>query len=236
MFLRRPPAVKISGSIILITGGGSGIGKLMAIGAAKRGAKAVIIWNRSVTAGEATVAEIKAANPEVQAKFYSVDVGDSASVIKAAAEVRADFGEVDILVNNAGVVNGKPVLELSEEEIYRTVNVNTLSLFRTVREFLPGMLRRDHGSIVTVASAAGLVGVAKQSDYNASKFGAVGFAQSLRAELRYRNSNVHTLLYCPYYINTGMFEGVKTKFSLVLPILEQELVAKQILDAIEKGT
>lgn len=235
MFI-RPKVVSFTGATVLITGGATGIGRLMALGAADRGAKAVIIWNRNATRGQEVVDELKAAHPHIQAKHYSVDVSDAESVHSNAQAVLAEFERVDILINNAGVVNGKPVLELSEEEIRRTVEVNTLSLFRTVREFLPGMLQRDYGSIVTISSAAGLVGVAKQSDYNVSKFGAVGFTQSLRAELRKQRSNVHTLLYCPYYISTGMFDGVKTKFSCLLPILKPQDCADQVLDAIAKGT
>jgi len=128
------------------------------------------------------------------------------------------------------------VLETTDRDVQRSFEVNTIAHYRTVREFLPGMIARDRGSVVTIASAAGLVGVPRLSDYNGSKFGAVGFAQSLREELRHMGSHVHTLLYCPYYISTGMFAGVKTKFSLVLPILTPEKVATQVLDAIDKGT
>ncbi len=234
--VHRPTPVTFSGSTVLITGGGSGIGRLMALGAAERGAESVIIWNRSAESGNAVVADIKKQSPKVNAKFYSVDVSSWESVKTAAAQVLEDFGRVDVLINNAGIVSGKPLMDLSEEQIERTLNVNTLSLFRTVRAFLPGMLERNYGSIVTVSSAAGLVGVAKQADYNASKFGAVGFAQSLRGELRQRRSKVHTMLYCPYYISTGMFDGVKTKFPLLLPILTPEACAKQVLDGIEAGT
>ncbi len=220
---------------MLITGSGAGIGRLMALGAAKRNAKAVLVWDLSETAGQETVAQIKAQYPQVVAKFYQVDVTKIEQVSTQAAAVLEEFSAVDVLINNAGIVNGKAILDLSENEIKRTFEVNSLSLFRVVREFLPQMLAKDHGSIVTIASAAGLVGVVKQTDYGASKFAAVGFAQSLRAELRDMGSNVHTLLYCPYYIDTGMFAGVSTKFKHLLPILQPAVVAEQVLTAIEKG-
>ncbi|MBM7824761.1 all-trans-retinol dehydrogenase (NAD+) [Arcanobacterium pluranimalium] len=232
----RPTKVPIKGAVVLITGAGSGIGRLMALGAAERGAKGVVVWAHKERDAQSVAQEIRTLYPLVAVSAFAVDVTDSQRVKDAAAATLAEQGRVDILVNNAGIVTGKEFLDITDDEVQRTLEVNTISHFKTVREFLPGMLERDRGSIVTVASAAGLVGVAKQADYNASKFGAVGFAQSLRAELRYKGSHVHTLLYCPYYISTGMFDGVKTKFPLLLPILKPEKVAKQVLDAIEAGT
>jgi all-trans-retinol dehydrogenase (NAD+) len=140
---------------------------------------------------------------------------------------------VDVLVNCAGVVTGKPLLEASEAQIRRTFDVNVLGLYWTTRAFLPGMLARDSGTIVTIASAAGLIGVARQTDYSASKWAAIGFTESLRAELR--GTAVSTLVVAPYYIDTGMFAGVRTRFPLLLPILHEADVAKRVLDAVKAG-
>jgi len=93
------------------------------------------------------------------------------------------------------------------------------------------MLARNHGHIVTVASAAGTSGVAGLVDYCASKYGAVGIAESLRQELRHLHKNgVHSLCVCPYYINTGMFAGVQ---SPRVPILEPDYVVNQIVLAMK---
>lgn len=230
--LRRPTKVPIKGAVVLITGAGSGIGQLMAIECAKRGARVLVLWDIKdpVDTAEEIMREVGAG---VVVRRDVVDV--TADLHDTAQAVMSEFGRVDILINNAGIVTGKSFLDLTDDDVERTFAVNTLSHYRTTREFLPGMLQRDRGSVVTIASAAGLVGVARQTDYSASKFGAVGFAESLRAELRHRGSNVHTLLYCPYYIDTGMFDGVKTKFAGVLPILKPSFVAKQIIDAVESG-
>jgi len=81
-----------------------------------------------------------------------------------------------------------------------------------VKSFLPAMLQRNSGHIVTIASAAGFVGTNGLVDYCASKFAAVGFDESLRMELAaLGKTGVHTTVVCPYYINTGMFEGIKTR-------------------------
>ncbi|MFP5313556.1 MAG: SDR family NAD(P)-dependent oxidoreductase, partial [Actinomycetes bacterium] len=98
-----------------------------------------------------------------------------------------------------------------------------------------GMAERGRGTVVTIASAAALVGVARQTDYSASKFAAFGFNESLRAELRAGNADVNTLVVCPYYIDTGMFDGVQTRWPRLLPILQEEDVAAKVLDAVEAG-
>ncbi|HHW82360.1 MAG TPA: SDR family oxidoreductase [Actinomycetales bacterium] len=223
----------LEGTVVLVTGAGSGIGELVAVGAARRGARGVVLWDIDPVAAERVAAAVGLAGAE--AYVQRVDVRDTQAVAAAAAQVLAQYGAVDVLVNNAGVVSGKDLVDLSEEEIARTFDVNVLAHYRTIRAFLPTMLQRDSGLVVTVASAAGLVGVARQTDYSASKFAAVGLTESLRAELRHRGSQVGTLLVCPYYIDTGMFEGVRTRVPLLLPILRPERVAEQVLDAIESG-
>ncbi|WP_026927873.1 SDR family oxidoreductase [Granulicoccus phenolivorans] len=219
----------LHGTRVLITGGGSGIGRRMALEAARRGAGEVILWDLSGEAAEAVAAEIRAIGGT--ASVQVVNVADRAAVAEAAKAI----GGIDVLINNAGVVTGADLLDASEEAIIRTFEVNTLALYWTARAFLPGMQERDRGTIVNIASAAGIVGVAKQTDYSASKFAAFGFTESLRGELRARGSHVNTLLVAPYYINTGMFAGVRTKFPKLLPILDEQDVAERIIDAIEAG-
>lgn len=104
------------------------------------------------------------------------------------------------------------------------MNINTTAHFWTVREFLPEMIKKNHGHVVTIASIAGWIGVRGLADYCASKFGAVGFDESLRFELRALKSNVKTTCICPYFINTGMFDGVKSKFPLLFPILTEGII------------
>ncbi|MGV8859305.1 SDR family oxidoreductase [Rhodoglobus sp.] len=213
---------------VLITGGGSGIGRLLALGAAERGAR-VVVWDLSAAAAESVCQEIIGAGHH--AKAFTVDVSDRAAV-KASAK---KTGPVDVVINNAGVVTGKNLLDASDDAIERTIRVNTLALFWVTRAFLGNMIANRHGTVVTISSAAGLVGVAKQTDYSASKFGALGFAESLRVELSKANTGVNSLVVCPYFVSTGMFEGVQTKYPLLLPILTPEYVVQKTLTAIEKG-
>ena len=116
------------------------------------------------------------------------------------------------------------------------MNVNLLSLFWLTRSFLPDMIKEDSGHIVNISSAAGLIGVAGLSDYSATKFGVFGFNESLRMELRKKKINgVKTTVVCPFYINTGMFKGVKSRFNFLLPILKEKYVCKKIISAIQKN-
>lgn len=220
--------MKLKGRTLLVTGGGSGIGRLMALGAAERGAK-VVLWDLHVESGEAVRDEIRANGGVAEA--FQVDVSNRHQV----AEVGKRTGPVDVVINNAGVISGAPLMELTDEQIERTFDVNVLAHFWVTRAFLPGMIKRGSGTVVTIASAAGMVGVAKQTDYSSSKFAAFGFAESLRMEMRKYQTGVTSFLVCPYYIDTGMFEGVKTRFPLILPILQPEYVAEKVLNGIESG-
>ena len=97
------------------------------------------------------------------------------------------------------------------------------------------MLERNSGHIVTIASAGGIAGTAKLVDYCSSKFAAVGFDDSLRTELKRLDSKVMTTLVCPYYIDTGMFSGVSTRFPWLLPILKPEKTVQRIIGAINRN-
>ena len=94
----------------------------------------------------------------------------------------------------------------------KTLEVNTLSHLYTIREFLPDMISKNKGHIKTISSLAGICGVPGLSDYCASKFGAFAIDESLRFEIKKHGYNINTTCICPYYINTGMFEGVKSKW------------------------
>ena len=100
------------------------------------------------------------------------------------------------------------------------------------RAMLPDMLKRNHGHVCNIASAGGMLSNPKMSVYAASKWGAIGWSDSVRIELQEMNSNVHFTTVAPYYIKTGMFEGVR---SPLIPILKPEYVAKRIIRAIERN-
>ena len=227
-----------AGACVVITGAGSGIGRLMALRIVEEGGR-VAIWDINGEAARATAdmanAQVGADPADLKAIAFTVDVTDNAAVQRAAADTIDALGRVNVLINNAGVVSGAPFEDLTEQQIRRTFAVNVLSLFWTTKAFMPALKKQQRAAIVTVASAAGIVAVARQTDYAASKFAAVGFTNSLRSELKKAGSHIRTLTVCPYYIDTGMFEGVTTKFPLLLPILKEQTVADRIVEAVAKG-
>lgn len=223
--------MKIKNSIIVITGGASGIGRIMGRMALEKGAKAVAIWDIN----EQNMEAVKAAHAALGCcKGYKVDVASMDSVKAAYADTVKDLGEVDILINCAGVVTtNKTFDQNTESDIVRTININTIAPMFVARTMLPDMIRRDRGHICNIASAAGLLSNPRMSVYAASKWAAMGWSDSVCIELKEMKSNVHVTTLAPYYINTGMFDGVKSKF---FPILDPEKTSAKILRAIERNT
>jgi len=224
---------EIAGSNVLVTGGASGIGRLVALDMARLGAR-IVIWDVDAQKAAAVAEEVARVSGR-PAHWYPCDVSNREEVHRTAAQVQGEVGGIDILVNSAGVVSGRSFLECSDAEIERTIGVNTMALFWTCRAFLPGMIRAGRGHLVTIASAAGVVGVARLADYCASKWAAIGFDEALRMELRHAAPGVKTTIVCPYYVDTGMFEGVATRFSWILPILKEQRVAQRIVRAVQRN-
>jgi all-trans-retinol dehydrogenase (NAD+) len=142
----------------LITGAASGIGRMLAMRLANAGAR-IVLWDIDREGLSRLRSELKSAGHDVDS--YACDLTNRQEIATVAAQTLAESGPIDILINNAGVVSGKNLLDLSDQEIERTFQVNALALFWTIRAFLPSMLQRDSGHVVTVASAAGLAGTAK---------------------------------------------------------------------------
>ena len=222
--------MKFENSNILITGGASGIGKIMGRMALEKGAKCFIIWDINISGIEATKKELSRYG---RVKGYVVDVSNNDIVRQVYRKTVEECGDIDILINCAGIItSNKTFDQQTESEIIRTLNINTIAPMFVTRAMLPDMLRRNHGHICTIASAGGMLSNPKMSVYAASKWGAIGWSDSVRIELQEMNSNVHVTTAAPYYINTGMFDGVK---SPIIPILKPEYVAKKVLRAIERN-
>jgi all-trans-retinol dehydrogenase (NAD+) len=224
---------EIVGKNVVITGGARGIGRQIAIKMARLGGR-IVVYDVAAEALEAIVDEIVAAGGE--AYGYVCDVSNRREVYRIADEVKARAGPVDIVVNNAGIISGRRLLEIPDERIEAVFGVNVLALYWVTKAFLAEMIERNSGHIVTMASAAGLLGVDRQTDYAASKHAAIGFAESLRAELkRAGHTGIKTTIVEPFYVDTGMVKGVKSRFPRLLPILEQEEVAARVVRAVMKN-
>ena len=223
--------MKLENANVLITGGASGIGKIMGRMALERGAKCFIIWDINLTGIEETRKELSRYG---KVKGYVVDVSKNDVVTAAYRRTVEDCGDIDILINCAGIITSNKTFDLqTPEEIVRTMNINTLAPMFVTRAMLPDMLKRNRGHICNITSAGGMLSNPKMSVYAASKWGAIGWSDSVRIELQEMNSDVHVTTAAPYYINTGMFDGVK---SPIIPILKPEYVSRKILNAIERNT
>ena len=223
---------------VLITGAAGGIGRLLALGAAARGARTTLL-DLDEAGLFAVRAEIAQAGGE--AEVFAVDLCDRAGFQVTAARVLATRGPVDILINNAGIVTGKTLLRCSDAAIERTFQVNTLALFWSVRALLPAMIARGRGHVVTIASAAGLGGTSRLTDYCASKFAVVGFSEALRQELRPRGIAVSVL--CPPDTDTpglaheDLTKPAETKaVSGGAKLMQPDAVAVEMLQGIGRGT
>ncbi len=219
------------GKTVLITGAASGIGRQLALDVSQRGAT-VVVWDVDRPPLDVLVKEISDAGGDAHA--FTCDVGDRAAVQEAARLVHRDVGHVDILVNNAGIVSGRMFLDLSQEDIERTFRVNTLAHFWTTQAFLPAMMERGSGHIVTISSAAGLLGTPRMTDYSASKHAVVGLTESLRLELARTAPGVRTTLVCPSYVDTGMFEGADVRARRLVPMLRTQDVSAGVVRAVEQ--
>ena len=222
--------MKFEHANVLINGGASGIGKIMGRMALEKGARHLIIWDIDNVNIEAAKIEFGRLGKVVG---YVVDVSDNEMVTKTYETVVKECGGVDILINCAGIVTSNKTFDRqTSEEIIRTININTIAPMLVARAVLPDMLSRNRGHICTIASAGGMISNPKMSVYAASKWGVIGWSDSVRIELQDMKSNVHITTVAPYYINTGMFDGVKSR---IIPILKPEYASGKIIRAIERN-
>ncbi|CAL1279357.1 unnamed protein product [Larinioides sclopetarius] len=220
----------ISGQIVLVTGAGSGLGRLLAIEFSELDAIVVL-----VDINKNGMNETKSLmNSLAKAYVYECDVSNRQKVYEVAKRIKAEVGKVEILVNNAGIVNGKRFLELSDDGIERIMQINTMAHFWMGKAFLPDMMQSNKGHIVSIASLAGVSGLPNLTDYCASKFAAVGFMESLKLELdAQKKDGIKLTLVCPSLISTGLFEGTKPPLTV---LMTPEYVASEIVNAVLEET
>ena len=161
--------------IALVTGGSGGIGRMIVDKLSEHGVKVVVF---DVTEPKQPLS--------ATARFYQVDITSPAQIHEAAERVRKEYGNPSILVNNAGVGFNTEILSQSEKQIRLTYEVNILAHFWLVREFLPHMIKENHGHVVTVASLASFMVHAGNVDYASTKAAALAFHEGLAQELKVR--------------------------------------------------
>jgi len=191
--------VRFKGQSAVVTGGGQGIGAAVARALAAEGA-AVVVAARSTERIEAIAAEIRRAGGKAWA--VRCDVTDPASVRALADAATRQLEAVDILINNAGVAHSAPLHKITLEDWNRVLAVNATGTFLCTQAFVPGMLERKRGSVVNVASVAGLSGGRYIAAYAAAKHAVIGFTRSIAAEVE--GTGVTCNAVCPGFVDTDM--------------------------------
>ncbi|RVD68263.1 MAG: SDR family oxidoreductase [Mesorhizobium sp.] len=181
----------------LVTGGGSGVGRAIALALAGAGVNVTICGRR-----EAALAEVGKESPRIAG--VAADVTDEASMVSLYEKAEAARGPFDIVVANAGMAGSTPAHKISLADWQRTIDVNLTGAFLTVKPALSGMLARKSGSIVFVASTAGLKGYAYVGAYVAAKHGVVGLMRALATETAKSGVTVNAV--CPGFVETEMLE------------------------------
>jgi len=197
---------ELRGRRALITGAAGGIGSALATTFAREG-MAVVLADLDDAGAERIAAELRATGAEAAAT--RIDVTDDTSIAAARAQILADVGPVDLIVNNAGIVHGGAFGEGSMAAHRRTTGVNLDGTMAVTHAFLDDLVARPEAHIVNVVSASAFLGLPFGAAYAASKWGALGFSESLRLELRQLGlDHVSVTAICPSYVDTGMFDGV----------------------------
>ncbi|KAI1082793.1 dehydrogenase/reductase SDR family member 8 [Whalleya microplaca] len=212
--------------IAVVTGGAGGIGGHVVRLLAEQGLKVVVLDIQPMTFE---------AGPNVY--YFKCDLTSTANLAEVANQIRDEVGEPTILVNNAGVARGKTILGTTEADLKFTFDVNLFAHYRTVQEFLPHMVKKNHGMVVTIASYAAWITVPNMVDYGATKAAATSFHEGLAAELktRYSAPKVRTVLVNQGYTKTALFTGYHNGAPFLSPTLEPESVAEAICKQIFTG-
>ncbi|OJD13733.1 hypothetical protein AJ78_05845 [Emergomyces pasteurianus Ep9510] len=213
--------------IAIVTGGSDGIGRRVAGLLAARGVNVAVL----------DIQPLKY-HPPPNVRYFQCDIGSVGAIAAAAAEVRAALGEPSILINNAGIAMGTTILDGTEASTRKLFDVNTLSHYWLAREFLPKMIERNHGMVVTVASQAGYVVSANMVDYSATKSAAVAFHEGLTTELvtRYNAPRVRTVLVSQGFARTYLSRHLNADDTFFNPLLEPETVAEALVQQVLTGS
>ena len=172
---------EFEGRAAIVTGGSRGIGRAIVKELAARGAAVAFTFSKNQEMADALVAEIQ--NTGGRARAFQGDVVDAKSAEEMVRAVKSEFGSVDYLVNNAGITRDKLIMMMSEEDWDAVIDTNLKGVFNVTKPAVSVMVRQRRGSILNIASISGVVGMAGQTNYSASKAGLIGFTKALAKEV-----------------------------------------------------
>ncbi|MDQ3603035.1 MAG: 3-oxoacyl-[acyl-carrier-protein] reductase [Actinomycetota bacterium] len=195
------------GRVAVVTGGGRGIGRAVAVRLANEGANVAISYRSNDTTAEEVAEEVREAG--VLCEIFKGDVADPADVAALFEGVGESLGQVEILVNNAGLTRDNLMMRMKEEEFDEVLRTNLKGTYLCTRAALRPMIRARWGRIVNVSSVVGLVGNAGQANYAASKAGIIGFTKSVAREVAQRGITANVV--APGYVETELTRSLSDK-------------------------
>ena len=206
------------GRVAIVTGGGRGIGRAVALRLAAEGANVAISYRSNDDAAQETAEAVREAG--VECEVFKGDVASTEDVQVLFEGVTDAFGRLDILVNNAGLTRDNLMLRMKEEEFDEVLRTNLGGTYLCTRAALRPMIRARWGRIVNVSSVVGLVGNAGQANYAASKAGIIGFTKSVAREVAQRGITANVV--APGYVETELTgalpEGIKDQIRAQVPM------------------
>jgi len=194
--------MELEGKVSLVTGASRGIGRAIALKLSSLGSKVAINYREGEIAANSVVREIVSQGRE--AISIKADVADSEAVKAMVQKVNTDWNKIDILVNNAGITRDNLLLRMSDKAWDDVLNTNLRGAYLCTKFALRSMVKQRWGRIISVASIAGLIGTAGQTNYSASKAGIIAFTKSVAREVGSRNITANAV--APGFIKTQMTE------------------------------
>jgi len=188
------------GRVALVTGGSRGIGRAIVEELAHANWKVGFTYSSSEEAANSVVAELQQQNLVVAA--YKADVREFSRAAEVVAQVERDFGPIDLLVNNAGIKRDSALFRMNPDKWKEVIDTNLGGTFNYSKNVLLGMMKRSSGVIINIVSVSGMIGLAGQTNYSASKAGVIGFTKALAKEVARFQIRVNAV--APGFIETDM--------------------------------
>ncbi|ANQ53063.1 short-chain dehydrogenase [Thermosipho affectus] len=215
--------MKLEGKVCIITGAGSGIGKVASLLFAKEGAKVI-----ACDVVEENLKKLKEENESIDT--YKLDVCDRSAIKKMVDEIVEKYGKIDVLVNNAGITRDALLLKMKEEDWDKVIDVNLKGVFNMTQAVAPIMLKNGKGSIINTSSVVGVYGNIGQTNYAATKSGIIGMTKTWAKELARKGAQIRVNAVAPGFIKTPMTEKVPDR---IIQALNEKIPLKRMGEAEE---